>query len=90
LLVKAIFVPSGDQAGPPSSAGSFVRLVCPLPLAFMTKISPLPGNEVLRLNAIIVLSGDQAGPRSTAVLFVTLVGWLPSAFMTKISWLPVR
>jgi hypothetical protein len=42
LVEKAIFAPSGDQAGDSSSAGLFVRFLWPLPSAFMTKISPLP------------------------------------------------
>ena len=36
---KAIFVPSGDQDGLKSFAALLVRFVCPLPSAFMTKIS---------------------------------------------------
>jgi hypothetical protein len=55
-------VPSGDQAGDPSSeSGLFVRFVCPLPSLFMTRMSkPAPGSTSLS-NAIFVPSGDQSG-----------------------------
>ena len=39
LRVNAILAPLGDQAGELSSVLSFVRLTCPLPSAFMAKIS---------------------------------------------------
>ena len=39
---KAIFVPSGDQAGEKSQAELLVRLVWPEPSAFITYISSLP------------------------------------------------
>jgi hypothetical protein len=76
---KAIAALSSDQDGLKSLAGSFVRFVCPLPSAFMTKISQLPEK---RANAILVPSGDQAGSMSSAALFVRLIGFVPSALMT--------
>ena len=39
LLVKAIFVPSGDQLGYASSAEFLVSGLMPVPSAFMTQIS---------------------------------------------------
>lgn len=41
-LRKAILVPSGDQTGNESSAALLVRLVGPLPSAFITYISQSP------------------------------------------------
>src|SRR5919198_1292693 len=87
MLVKAIFVPSGDQLGLKSSALLSVSLVTPLPsAAFMTYISRLPLSLLLS-KAIFVPSGDQLGSPSDALLSVSLVCPLPSsAFMMYISY----
>jgi hypothetical protein len=68
LEAKAIFVPSGDQAGSKSSNGLLVRLVCPDPSAFITKISSSPVR--LLTKAIFEPSGDQAGWPSSAAFVV--------------------
>ena len=71
---------SGCQSGPSSKAGPLVKLVGPVPSAFMTKISKAPSR--LLVKAICVPSGDQAGRESLAALPDRLVGPVPSAFMT--------
>jgi hypothetical protein len=63
-----------------------VRLVWPLPSAFMTKISLVPPPDS---KTILVPSGDQAGERSADGVLVRFVWPLPSAFMTTISRPPV-
>ena len=77
-------MPSGDQSGSESYVELvLVRLACPLPSAFMTKMSSRHKSPPLK--AILAPSGDQAGAQSSRELFVKLVWSLPSGFMAKIS-----
>ena len=59
LLLKAIFVPSGDHSGCVSCAGSGATATWPLPSAFITKMSKLPLRPLA--NAILVPSGRPGG-----------------------------
>src|SRR5947208_155822 len=84
-----MLAPLGDQAGPKSSAGSFVRFVWLLPSAFMTKISESPALPRYVLNAICVPSGDHVGSKSPLGSFVRFSWFVPSEFMTQMSsWSP--
>src|SRR5215217_9649274 len=68
LLEKVISVPSGDHAGPMSSAGLLVRLVSPLPSLFTPQIShgsQQPPTWLCFMNTTFVLSGDQSGAWSS-------------------------
>ena len=76
---NAIFVPSGDHAGPTSVAALFVTFAGLVPSAFMTKISGLPVRS--DTNAILVPSGDQAGCSSAVRFVVSRVTPVPSAFI---------
>ena len=58
-LLKAIFVPSGDQSGLASIPGAVVSWVTSLPSAFITKMSVSKPTSLVK--AILVPSGDQAG-----------------------------
>ena len=61
LEMKAIAVPSGDQAGPQSDAGSSVSCRTPVPSARITKMSGSPSR--LPPKTICEPSGDQAGSK---------------------------
>ncbi len=65
-LVKAIFDPSGDQAGSRSAPGEFVMFTGPEPSAALTNTSEFPTEFERKLEkAIFDPSGDQAGSRSS-------------------------
>jgi hypothetical protein len=85
---KAILVPSGDQAGAPSTKPpSVVRLTAFEPSAFMTTMSRLPRRSLEY--TIFVPSGDHAGSSSNPTRLVRLTGLDPSAFITNISRSPL-
>src|SRR5215208_2257300 len=71
LVLKTIFVPSGDQLGLESFAGSSVSRVSPLPSAFMTYMLAFPSLSLSK--AIFVRSGDQLGSESFALTLGKLV-----------------
>ena|SRR5215211_3201402 len=75
LELNAIFLPSGDQAGYSPLTELLVRLVCPVPFAFIKKISDLD------LNAILLPSGDQAGSTSPPLMLVSCFNPVPSIFI---------
>lgn len=77
---KRIFVPSGDHAGAPSFAESFVRRVSPEPSALITQICAVP--DRLDWKTIFDPSGDQLGMFASESSVVSRVWPLPSAFMT--------
>src|SRR5215218_1168603 len=80
--VKAILVPSGDQAGalPPPSVGSNAW---PEPSGFMVYNCQVP--FCLDPNTIFLPSGDQLVPYSWASLFVRRFSPVPSAPTTNTS-----
>ena len=78
-LVKAIRLPSGDQACPPLEP-SDVSWVSPEPSAFITQMSTAV--PVVLVKVILIPSGDQAGHRSCAASFVSRVWSEPSSFIT--------
>src|SRR5215207_5378272 len=91
-LENAIFLPSGDHAGPALRACvPDVRFVSPLPAESITKMSVLPADVASRLlsKAIRVLSGEYAGAASTAVsVDVSGTIWPRSPLTTKRSLAP--
>src|SRR5256885_15996120 len=87
--MKAIFLPSDDQAGPASEAGLFVRFTGLVPSGFITYTSSFTSRFVA--NAILVPSGDQAGRASVWHPVAKRVTPLPSpAFIVKMWGLPSR
>src|SRR5262245_23797032 len=82
LRVKAMRVPSGDQAGLRRRRFSpcvEVRFTGLEPSAFMTKMS------LDEAKAMRVPSGDQAGSELFLPVFVRFTGLEPSASITKMS-----
>ncbi len=80
LELNTIVRPSGDQSGPQSLPGSFVRFLAPVPSARTTKISSswlMPRRE--SRYTIHLPSGDQAGSNSGPSLRVTRTTPEPSA-----------
>ena len=73
-------VPSWDTAGFESGAGSFVSCVCPLPSAFMMKISGLPVRSLVK--AIFEPSPDQLGKPLNLPWVVSRRSFEPSASIT--------
>src|ERR1041385_3722265 len=92
MLVKAIRVPSRDQAGPVSSACADVKRTMFVPSDFMTKMSNfVPFLSMRRLSkAIFVPSGDQFGPPSPTDAVVSRVGFAPFASITHTFGPPLR
>src|SRR5215204_1153962 len=90
--MNAIFVPSGDQFGLASRESLNVSRVCPVPSAFITKISLLVGSPGTKEceKAILVPSGDQAGNTSSPRSLVSWTGFVPSSFITQMSRWPAR
>src|SRR3990172_4929134 len=86
--MKAILVPSGDQArgqahtrvSPPARAANEIGL---LPSALITRISGVP--SISWTYASFLLSGDQAGQQCHSSSLVNCVRPLPSASITEIS-----
>src|SRR6185295_14977727 len=86
LLENAILPPSGDQAGPMSSAASSVSWVRS-PSTLITYISQLP--SLLLPSAMLLPSGDHAGEPSALGLSAVKFFWFePSASITYTSNLP--
>jgi hypothetical protein len=82
--MKAIFDPSGDQAGFSSDRlGELVAFVRPLPLAFITKISLFPVR--VEKNASLAPFGAQAGSESKKLSLVRAARFEPLGSIVQMS-----
>src|SRR5688572_29759444 len=87
-LWKTTFRRLGDQAGPRSSSGLFVRFALPEPSAFITQMSSSVAGSS-RVQTMRLSSYDHAGPK--LLIPGSPVSWarpVPSAFLTKTSCCP--
>ena len=83
-----MFLPSGDHAGPCSSAAVAISGLAPDPSAFMIQMSQPGEPTVVWSNAIFVPSGDQAGYSPYTRLSCLRPD--PSGRMTQIVLFPAR
>jgi hypothetical protein len=89
MVANAMWVPSGDQAGPKSPEGSSVRRTRSVPSAAIEQMSTFPATTS-HWKASRAPSGDQVGRPADPTSCVSCVTPDPSAFMTKIWVLPAR
>src|SRR4051812_29130014 len=85
----AIFVPSGDQFGLPSSSGRKVRRRTSELSTFATQTSALPALSRPLVKRRLLPSGDHAGPESKSSLGTKRFTLRPSASAMRIWFLPL-
>src|SRR3989442_346520 len=89
LVLKAMWVPSGDQSGKTASRFGAVRRFIPVPFGFITQTADSKPPR-LESKTILEPSGEYSGSPSTQCPLVSGVMPVPSAFITEMwqSWNP--